>query len=297
MHDLTSFLTTIASASASIVAILGGFIASKLLTINGERERVISRIRDVKEQQLFKRQELDEIQARVNENDALCFIKEHIEELINDSTIDQVYTTSEQNYIRYEDLIPYWERARGIRTSIIEFYQNNNDFKTNSDNIPNCLAQKYSADEFNYFICKKLISTIQRITKQRDRQKSLLGSMSIYDLSSPITDMDLISNPLQATSDYNKISDLSSELKWIEHQLKEYNEKIEELKKPKGMKAGMIIFALFSICCIIVPLLLCPICVDTIKSFWTIKLIMLGVFSFGLVVIFLYLLYLLKWDE
>ena len=39
-NELTALLTTIASASASFVAILGGFIASKLIAVNGEREAV-----------------------------------------------------------------------------------------------------------------------------------------------------------------------------------------------------------------------------------------------------------------
>ena len=40
MYDLTSILVTISAASASFVAILGGFIASKLLSINGARDAV-----------------------------------------------------------------------------------------------------------------------------------------------------------------------------------------------------------------------------------------------------------------
>ena len=41
---LTAMLTTISAASASFVAILGGFIASKLLSINGERDAVAGQI-------------------------------------------------------------------------------------------------------------------------------------------------------------------------------------------------------------------------------------------------------------
>ncbi len=37
MCDLTPMLTTISSCSATIVAILGGFISSKLISINTEK--------------------------------------------------------------------------------------------------------------------------------------------------------------------------------------------------------------------------------------------------------------------
>lgn len=45
VYDLTTVLTTIASASASIVAILGGFIASKLITISSERAAALDRVK------------------------------------------------------------------------------------------------------------------------------------------------------------------------------------------------------------------------------------------------------------
>lgn len=47
MYDLKTVLTTIAACSASIVAILGGFIASKLIAINAERDEVNTRISEL----------------------------------------------------------------------------------------------------------------------------------------------------------------------------------------------------------------------------------------------------------
>lgn len=45
-NELSSLLLTIAGASASFVAILGGFIASKLIAINGERETMQSKLKE-----------------------------------------------------------------------------------------------------------------------------------------------------------------------------------------------------------------------------------------------------------
>ena len=50
MYDLTTVLTTIAACSASIVAIVGGFIASKLIAINTERDEVNTRISELDEE-------------------------------------------------------------------------------------------------------------------------------------------------------------------------------------------------------------------------------------------------------
>ena len=50
MYELTTVLTTIAACSASIVAILGGLIASKLITLNTERDEVNARITELDEE-------------------------------------------------------------------------------------------------------------------------------------------------------------------------------------------------------------------------------------------------------
>ena len=45
IYDLTTLLTTIASISASFVAILGGFIASKLISISENRSSTLDKLR------------------------------------------------------------------------------------------------------------------------------------------------------------------------------------------------------------------------------------------------------------
>ena len=62
-HDLTTVLTTIAAASASIVAILGGFIASKLIAISSERSAALERLKQINEELAFHVSERDKFQA------------------------------------------------------------------------------------------------------------------------------------------------------------------------------------------------------------------------------------------
>ena len=55
-YDLTAVLTTIAAASASIVAILGGFIASKLIAISSERSAVLDHLKQMYLKEIRSRQ-------------------------------------------------------------------------------------------------------------------------------------------------------------------------------------------------------------------------------------------------
>ena len=59
-NELSAFLTTIAGSSASFVAILGGFVASKLITINGERDAVDNRLNELRSEIDLKKQQCEE---------------------------------------------------------------------------------------------------------------------------------------------------------------------------------------------------------------------------------------------
>lgn len=63
------------------------------------------------------------------------------------------------------------------------------------------------------------------------------------------------------------------------------------------MKSGLVIFALFTIFCIIVPLVFSPFSVNSYLAFIITKIVFLLLFSAGLLAIFTYLVYLLKWDD
>ena len=47
-NAVSSLLLTIAGASASFVAILGGFIASKLISLNSERDSTQSKLKQLR---------------------------------------------------------------------------------------------------------------------------------------------------------------------------------------------------------------------------------------------------------
>ena len=110
-YDLTTVLTTIAAASASIVAILGGFIASKLIAISSERSAALERLKQIDEELAFHVSERDKFQAENDEDDALDFIRDAIDDLYNDIPLETVYSNVDHPRIPMETLKPYWDRA------------------------------------------------------------------------------------------------------------------------------------------------------------------------------------------
>ena len=103
---LTAMLTTISAASASFVAILGGFIASKLLSINGERDAVAGQIANLSAQIGQKQKKEDFYRYLANKRDAKIFIEEHIWDLYDEKDLQTVYDSDSSPNIDFECILP-----------------------------------------------------------------------------------------------------------------------------------------------------------------------------------------------
>ena len=288
IYDLTSLFTTVAAASASIVAILGGFIASKLISIGTDRERILSKKVDLEKQLQYKQNEFDELNNKENEALALGFIRSNIMKLIHENTIEQAYETDIKQSISKEDITPFWGKALTLKKELdVVFYQRyGKEINNNIDEIPVELAQKYSNSYFEYsvleLICKKL--------SPKNKHQGF-GMMPALDplFIQPITGLSIL--------EQKRKEELEPDIKWLRYQITQADEEIESLKKPKGMKAGLVIFALFSAFCIVLPLLLSPFTTESVLIAWLLKLWILHWFVAGLIAIFIYLVSLLRWRE
>lgn len=78
LNNISSLLLTIAGASVSFVAILGGFIASKLISTNNDRDVAESNLNEIKYQKFLKIEERDMLRRSMDEEDSICFIYEHM---------------------------------------------------------------------------------------------------------------------------------------------------------------------------------------------------------------------------
>lgn len=90
MYDLTSFLTTVASSSAGIVAILGGFIASKLISIDGERDSVLSHLKEIEKELFYHMAERDKLQKEDDENKVLNFMTNRLDKILSGDELEPI---------------------------------------------------------------------------------------------------------------------------------------------------------------------------------------------------------------
>ena len=289
MYDLTTFLTTIAAASASFVAILGGFIASKLIAISTERSEHEDRLKEIDEEVEHRQTIIAEAQRQNDEEDALQFILGNISALVQNRDFDLLYARQEHPDISHDALRPYWNRAIEINQAFNIGRDECRDM--NSDNIPVMVAASYRTDDFAYTICQK----IGRYYRTREK-KEQMGN-GFYSLPSVITgdyDLPRVTGIWYAENE-KAILQEEHEISLLQLQKKQCEKKRESLLRPKGIIAGLWIFGIFSAMCIILPLIFSPFTTDSFPLFAIVKGIFLLIFTSGLTSVFWYLIWLLKW--
>ena len=298
-YDLTAVLTTIAASSASIVAILGGFIASKLISISSERSATLERLKQINEEMKFHISERDKIQADNDEDDALGFIRAAIDDLWAGNSLENVYSNVDHPGISSERLKPYWDRAVTMKEQFREQIENSGAL--NEDYIPEGLIFSVKEDDFGYGVLlalgKRLKKKIRAAERAREKASNPFGIVM-----PDISDYEFNTSAISGSGyTYRKnceaIQEQKSAIALLELQKKQCHEQIQALKKPRGMKSGLVIFALFTVFCIIMPLAFSPFSANNYRTFIIVKIVFLLLFSAGLLAIFAYLVYLLKWDE
>lgn len=123
IYDLTTLLTTIASISASFVAILGGFIASKLITISGERASTLEKIHSLNEEITVKTALKESLQYENDESDALDFIDSNFVSLARKVNLDDLYPTLSNSSIKKNPSNPFGIMLKKFYFNITAHYK------------------------------------------------------------------------------------------------------------------------------------------------------------------------------
>lgn len=283
MYDLTTVLTTIAACSASIVAILGGFIASKLIALNAERDAVNTRISELDEEIEFFTEERDMLQTQLDEDDALDFIKENIAYIVNRHTLEDTYKEEERPRLKKEVLQPYWRRAEKTYSQYRDIVKKaGNNYEENDDGVP-IEAAKVFTQHFEYAVCKKICEHIE------DQSSPFAALRRGLDVT--------ISAGKWYHDTQEKVISADNKITYLTLQRKQQKTRLKALEKPKGMKLGLALFALFSATNIVCPLSLSPYITENYQYFLQTKILAVSVFAIGLVLMMMYLVYLLHWSK
>ena len=271
LNEISDFLFAIAGVSAGFVAILGGFIASRLITINSEREAAESNLEEVKYQKFLKTKVRDMLRCSLDEEDSIIYLHENIEALVGGLELKDIYEDYEIQTVEYERLLPYWKKAQFYIKQYENFAEKEN-CTFNDDLIPCELAEENTHDPFVYEVLK------------------LYAGWRFSE--------DFESIPVRPQGSWyektkEQVMQANMQAAALDIQEQRYKMDLNRARKPKGMKIGLLIFALFSLFNIIIPLIFSVI---ALSEQWC-EVVMygcIGTLSIGLGAIFLYLSLMLK---
>lgn len=283
MYDLTNVLSTIAGCSASIVAILGGLIASRLIALNTERNEAEDRIAEIEGEIAFYLDERHALQIYLDEDDALDFIRDNVEKLLDGDALDAVYKEEDRPRLQKDVLYPYWRRAEKVRDLLLEDMNSRGfgvEYEKNDDGISVDLAKRLTED-FEYSVCKKIL-------KHLGEKKSPLYATLNYEHN--------VTGGIWYSKTQDQLNADDNKIDFLELQRKQHKARLAALKRPRGMKSGLILFAMFFLANIIFPLSVLPFRTNDYQSYLVVKTVVIGLFSVGLIAILGYLVYLLHWE-
>ena len=75
--DLNILISTIISATAALVAIIGGFLVSRVITLSSEKNSIVRRLKEINNELSNKQEILDRVELILLEDDVDDFIHNH----------------------------------------------------------------------------------------------------------------------------------------------------------------------------------------------------------------------------
>ena len=307
--DLNILISTVVTATAALIAIIGGFLISRVITLSSEQSGIRRKLREIKLDIHAKTQLLAEVEQNLLEEDKVDFIESHYEELIFDKvSLEEILKQEDGSYKdrTVKDLEPVVEELKQIDADLKELFSQHN-VRYSSD-----LPKEYS----------EFIKVGFKDMKGRREWYEMLYDEYYYRLpekpktgpygfpSIPTSNYSLppnsLVNParlqvsLQSYEQKRRDRDTyKKELAFLIRQEEEQKKILEDYGKPHGMWGGLIVLVFASIVGIVYPVILLPYPLETYNDEAT-KFLILGLFFSQLIALFVYLafnMYRLTKDE
>lgn len=288
--DLNILISTIIASTAALVAIIGGFLVSRVITLSSEKNSIVRRLREINNEMNNKKEMLDRVELILFKDDVDDFIENHAEEiLIERKSINTILEENPSIELTEEDLKPYTRKLFQIfedLTSLIEKTDDEYVLPNTFDEFAKDSRIKVSEYYYWYEIVYWVIMNIE------PKQPSLT-SIATINLSASIPDPSMFktanSNSVQMYQDQIKErNSLQGEVQIISGMKKEQEKILKDYGKVSGLWSGLAVLIYACIVGIVIPSILLPYPLETYDDI-NIKIFLLTLFFSELVALFLYL--------
>src|SRR5699024_5459366 len=262
--NLEVLISTIVTSTAALIAIIGGFLVSRVITLSSEQNVINRKRRELNNEINAKRDSLSQVTEYIISEDALDFISDNLGELSEDE-LPLKYIHKEDRYteLTLEQLEPYVELYNFIfnelQTLTSEFRSLPSDF-----------------DDF-----KKRLTIELSLPKKLDWYElaydfiyESLPKKSNNSFFPDITTLTSFQNRIRPVNHYyhNQVKikeQLEKELAVLNLQKAEQDKILTEYGKPNGVWSGLIVLIYSSIVGIAYPITLLPYPMNTYNDSFT----------------------------
>ncbi|MCY8973997.1 hypothetical protein [Bacillus atrophaeus] len=283
--DLNGLISTITTSTAALVAIIGGFLVSRVISLSSEQTGIKRRIREIDNDLLAKKELLQNVEDYLLEDDAIDFLEDNIIKILQQETLSEIINQDTNNNRSEEELKPYFNEMQNIikelYTLINKFEKFGDDFddfyKENNHNLKD--IEKRDLYEIAYEGMMDLI---------RDSQPQSSDPFAIGLNLSSLSSFRPRSVNLEYRDKSKERDRLDDDTRVLELQIEEQRKILNDYGKPHGVWGGFAVLVYACIVGIIYPSMLLPYPTETYNDNLT-KYWLLFLFFSQLVALFVYL--------
>ncbi|UYY98646.1 hypothetical protein OJ967_25385 [Peribacillus frigoritolerans] len=276
---MNGLITTIIAATAGLVAIIGGFLVSRVIAIASEQNGIKRRIKEIKNDKLAKVEMLFSAENFLFKDDLNDFVsKENIKRIILGRTLEEVIEEDEYTYLSKDQLEPYYEQLKEMYAELMELHGSTKAYYEKFSEFKKVFTDYKYPDHMEWY----------------ERIFEVIDDMAQPEAQGPFSHMKFkaIPHTLTPNTDYKDTKKerdrLNDELRILDLQLEDIMKIYNDYGKPKWVWSGLMVLVYACIVGIVYPSTLLPYPKNVYDDVLT-KWFLLGLFFSQLLFLIIYL--------
>lgn len=281
--DLNGLISTITTSTAALVAIIGGFLVSRVISLSSEQTGIKRRIREIDNDLLAKQELLRSVENYLLEDDAKDFLKENIEKILQKESLSLIVNEDKYNYRSEEEMKPYFDEMKIIIEELYSLFDHLDELDEEFDDFYIKNKQHLKDLEKRDFYQIAYEGMMDWINSQSQTHTPLgLASFNIRSVSN------LPTANFEYKDKKKERGRLIDDIRVLELQKEEQKKILGDYGKPRWVWGGLAVLIYACIVGIIYPSILLPYPANTYNDSLT-KVFLLILFFSQLVGLFVYL--------
>lgn len=282
--DPNWLLSSTAQSAAAMVAIIGGFLVSRLVTLSAERNTILQRLEDLRSRRTIKTIEHEEVHDARFAVSKSWFVERHLRNLVDDrggadpeSLLDTITVGSSRDEMR-----PVAEHLVATIHSAFEAIEAT--YVGNS--IPPATASELRQDGLS--IAAEDYEIFERVARSLNEQRTPRKSWEtgLMAPNFPLASVKPAVVYQRQDARVTRETDLRSELRFIDKEIDLTSERLAGFTKPKGIAGAVLALTYLALAGIVFPIVLMA--VRPVPDNFVSRVVVVLAFASGLVVLLCY---------